>query len=219
MKNCMILIGVLIFLGGSAANAAIVTTHNIYVAAHGTSVHYVTYYEGVLYEDYWNDGSGITSAYYSQSPTSLGWSDVSFQFNLAELAGNRVQSARINFKVGLTESPNNDNMIPIATLNHYGGDRKRTGNAQDDRLTGEHPIQSFYRPDAGKNFEIDITSLLQDDLAKGYQWAVFSINHITTSGTLLNSPVWGAEGFSDLLIVETLPIRAIPQIILLLLGD
>jgi hypothetical protein len=219
MKNLLIFLASLVLLCCLPAAGALAATHNIYVAAHGASVHNVIYYDGVLYEDDWNDGSGITSAYYSQSPASLGWSDVSFQFNLAALAGSRVQSARINFKINLTVSPDNDNTIPLATLNHYGGSQKPTGNAQNDKITGEQALQSFYRLDLGQPFEIDVTSLLQDDLAKGHQWAVFSINHVTISGTVLESPVLGAEGFSDLLIVETLPIPAIPPISLLLLGD
>jgi hypothetical protein len=222
MKNCMILIGVLIFLGGSAANAAIATTHNIYVVAPGASLHQVSYYDGILYDDYWTNGYGIISANYTDKISSgvhvVAWSDVSLQFNLALLAGSRVQSARIHFRAGPTESPNDSDTIPVATLNHYGGDHKPTGNAQDDRLTGEYPIRSFFRPDAGKWLDTDVTSLLKNDLAKGHQWAVFSVNHVATSETLLGT-FWGTEGFSDVLIVETLPLQAIPQIDLLLLGD
>lgn len=222
MKNCMILIGVLIFSGGSSTNAGTVTTHTIYVVAPGASVHQVTYYDGSLYEDYWTNGYGIISAQYTDEISSgvhvVAWSDVSLQFNLAELTGSRVQSARIHFRVGATKSPDDSDTIPIATLNHYGGDHKPTGNAQDDKLTGEHPIRSFFRPDAGKWLDTDVTFLLENDLAKGHQWAVFSVNHVTTSGTSLGT-FWGAEGFSDVLIVETLPLQAIPQINLLLLGD
>ena len=133
--------GIFSFIMLFAAAGAAAATHNIYVAAPGVSVHNVIYYDGGLYEDAWNDGSGITSAYYSQSPTSLGWSDVSFQFNLAALAGSRVQSARINFKLDQTVSPDNDNTIPLATLNHYGGSQKPTGNAQNDKITGEQALQ------------------------------------------------------------------------------
>ena len=220
MKNAKIIFGFLVFLVCFPATAALAATYQAISVdpAHGASVHNVIYYDGILYEDDWNNGSGITSAYYDQSLTSLGWSDVSFQFALAELAGSRVLSARINFKVTLTWSPNNNNTIPLATLNHYSGSQAPTGNAQNDKLIGGDYLGSFYRLDVGHSFEIDVTSLLQADLAKGHQWAVFSLNHVLTNGTGLETPVWGAFGFNDLLIVETVP-RNIPAVNLLLLGD
>ena len=73
------------------------------------------------------------------------WSDSTFQFNLAELSGSRVQSAKINVKITLTWSPGDDNTIPLGTLNHYSGSQVPTGNAQNDKLMGTDYLWSFYR--------------------------------------------------------------------------
>ena len=220
MRKFMIQIGLLVFFCCSASTGALAATqHAIPVeSAHGASRHDVVL--SPWQEDNWTDGPGIFSAsyldYIPDSERRWSWSDSSFQFNLAELAGSRVQSARINVKIILTWSPGNDNNIPLATLNHYSGSQVPTGNAHNDKLSGTDYLWSFFRLDVGKPFEIDVTSLLKADMAKGHQWAVFSINHVTTSGTGIESAVTGAFGFANLLIVETVPNNVIPAINLLL---
>ena len=221
MRKFMIPIGLLVFFCCFASTGAIAATeHAIPVdPAHGASRHDVILSPWL--EDNWTDGPGIFSAaysdYLSNGERMLSWSDITFEFNLAELAGSRVLSARINVKIIQTWSPDNNNTIPLATLNHYSGSQAPTGNAHNDKLTGTDYLWSFYRLDVNKPFEIDVTSLLKADIAKGHQWAVFSINHVTTAGTGVISAVAGAFGFANLLIVETVPISAIPAINSLLL--
>ena len=221
MRRFMIRIGILVVFCCAAATVALAATeHAIPVdPAHGASRHDVVLSPWI--DDSWTDGPGIFSASYSDymsgSDRMLSWSDTSFEFNLAELAGSRVQSARINVKIILSWSPGNDNTIPLATLNHYSGSQAPTGNAHNDQLTGADYLWSFFRLDVGKSFEIDVTSLLKADIAKGHQWAVFSINHVTTSGAGIESAVTGAFGFANLLIVETVPNNVVPAISLLLL--
>jgi hypothetical protein len=221
MTKLMSLLGIIILFWSSAVSGATVTTHYIYVAAHGASRHDVTLSPWI--GDDWTDGSGITSASYvdhllPDNQRLWGYSDVSFQFNLAALAGSKVNAARINFKISLAWAPDNNNAIPVATLNYYGGASPPTGNAQNDKLIGTTFLQSFTRADVGKSYEIDVTSLLQADIAKGHRWMVFSLNHVDTDGTGLESPVIGPEGFADLLIVETIPsFKAFPGVMLLLM--
>lgn len=221
MRKFITRIGLLVFFCCAASIGALAATeHAIPVeSAHGASRHDVTVYP--LETDNWTDGPGIFSAsyldYILNGERSLSWSDTTFQFNLAELAGSRVQSARINVKIILTWSPDNDNTIPLATLNHYSGSQAPTGNAHNDKLTGTDYLWSFFRLDVNKPFEIDVTSLLKADIAKGHQWAAFSINHVTTSGAGVESAVTGAFGFANLLIVETVQNNVIPEISLLLL--
>lgn len=221
MRKFIIPIGLLVCVCCSAATGALaVTQHAIPVeSAHGASRHDVVL--SPWQEDSWTDGPGVFSVayldYILNGERSLSWSDITFQFNLAELAGSTVQSARINVKIILTWSPGNDNTIPLATLNHYSGLQVPTGNAHNDKLTGTDYLWSFFRLDINKPFEIDVTSLLKADIAKGHQWAVFSINHVTTSGAGLESAVTGAFGFANLLIVDTVPNNVIPAINVLLL--
>jgi hypothetical protein len=220
MRKFMIRIGLLVFFCCSASTGALAATYHAIPVdpAHGASRHDIvlSYWQ----EDFWTDGPGIFSASYTDYMTPdgrlWGWSDTTFQFNLAELARSRVQSAKINVKIIQAWSPDNNNTIPLATLNHYSGSQAPTGNARNDQLMGTDYLSSFFRPDVGNIIEIDVTSLIKADIAKCHQWAVFSINHVTTSGTGVESAVTGAFGFANLLIVETVPNNVIPAITLLL---
>jgi hypothetical protein len=212
MRKSMMLSGLLaLFLVGSTT-AVIAATQEIYVVNPTGSVEHDVFTNPP--GENWNHGA------YACYNSDGSYQDVSFQFSLAGLAGKRIKSVTITF-VYYCDSPNNDPTIPCGTLNHYGGSATPTGDAMNDKLFGSDYLATCYFPGIGVGWtdtSVDVTALVQADIAKGHQWAVFSLNHVENAGTGTGTWVYGGGGFGNTLFVDAEPI-AISGADLLLLED